>query len=206
VRYCALMLPKRVDLSAVVRDYIRRHRPRAKAELASFRDEPTLEAAIRRAALTKLAGGRRDPHHTRRSQELLERAEARLIERLPELETKKSFGRLYEVVDAAITFDWLDELYVYDTALRIGARRDLLPEVVYLHAGTRKGAAKLLDVKGRKTLFPFELSEVAPALSALEPYEIEDALCIYKDRLFGDEGELDEVPSCRPEENNDDIY
>lgn len=34
-------------------------------------------------------------------------------------------------------------LAVYDTALRLGARLDLWPKVVYLHAGTKKGCKAL---------------------------------------------------------------
>ncbi|MEK7411500.1 MAG: hypothetical protein AAB327_09000, partial [Actinomycetota bacterium] len=45
-------------------------------------------------------------------------------------------------------FDDLGPLYVYDTALRIGAKKGQMPKVVYLHAGTREGAKKLVDVKG----------------------------------------------------------
>ncbi|MBZ0235610.1 MAG: hypothetical protein K8M05_24990 [Deltaproteobacteria bacterium] len=194
--------PPTVDLRAVVRHYIARHRPRALAELASFRDEPTLEAAVRRAALTLLADGRRDPHHTRRPQELLERAEARLVERLAAIETAAAFSSLYQVIDNAVGhWTGLGHLYVYDAALRIGARKGVLPKVVYLHAGTREGAQKLLDAKKRKTLFPSELIEVAPALAELEAYEIEDVLCIYKDQLLSGAEELDDVVRCWPEES-----
>ncbi len=194
------MLAKTVDLRAVVRHYIGKHRPRAHAELASFRDEPSLEAAVRRASLTILADGRRDPHHTRRPQELLDRAESRLVERLPAIEAAAGFAALYQVIDKAVGhWTGLGHLYVYDAALRIGARKGVLPKVVYLHAGTREGAQRLLDVKGRKTLFPSELIEVAPALAELEAYEIEDVLCIYKDRLLGGADELDDVVSCWPE-------
>lgn len=195
------MLAKTVDLSAVVRNYVRRHRTNAQAELASFREEPSLEAAVRRAGLTELAGGKRDPHHTRRPQELLERAAARLVERLSAIESAKSFGQLLEVIDKAVGhFTGLGKLYVYDTALRIGAWKRMLPTRVYLHAGTREGAGKLLDVKGLKAVFASELVAVAPALAELEPYEIEDVLCMYKNRLLGDADDLDDVVSCWPKE------
>ena len=69
---------------------------------------------------------------------------------------------------------------VYDTALRIGAKLGLEPEVVYLHRGTRSGMKALgLDV-GR----PFiEVDELPQALRSLRPHEIEDCVCIYKSEL-----------------------
>src|SRR5204863_1236973 len=62
-----------VDLNAIVRHYISRHRPRVEAEFAAIRAEPSLEAVIQRAGRAETAAGRRDPHHTRRPQNLLER-------------------------------------------------------------------------------------------------------------------------------------
>ena len=69
------------------------------------------------------------------------------------------------------------ELYVYDTSLRIGAKSNLLPTKVYLHAGTRVGA-RALGLDGQaKTL---EVSMLPPEFRQLEPHEIEDVLCIFK--------------------------
>jgi hypothetical protein len=74
----------------------------------------------------------------------------------------------------------LGHLYTYDTALRIGAKLDLLPEKVYLHAGTRKGAKALgLDWKARA----LEVASIPDELHELEPREIEDFLCIYEEKL-----------------------
>lgn len=76
----------------------------------------------------------------------------------------------------------IGELYVYDTALRIGAWLELFPGKVYLHAGTRWGARALgFDPKARA----LEVSELPQELQQLEPYEIEDLLCIFKDKLAG---------------------
>jgi hypothetical protein len=71
-------------------------------------------------------------------------------------------------------------LYSYDTALRIGSRLKLEPTAVYLHAGARKGAMRLgVYTRARKvpsTGFPSELAR-------LNPRDIENLLCIYKDEL-----------------------
>jgi len=55
----------------------------------------------------------------------------------------------------------IGELMVYDTALRIGAKRSLSPDVVYLHRGTREGA-RALGFRGNAgrigvSAFPVEL-------------------------------------------------
>jgi hypothetical protein len=74
----------------------------------------------------------------------------------------------------------IGKLYVYDTAIRLGAYLQLFPLQVYLHAGTRSGARALgLD---------YRVNSVSPtylpaALQQLKPHEVEDVLCIYKDWL-----------------------
>lgn len=58
---------------------------------------------------------------------------------------------------------------------------------VHLHAGTRKGAAALNPAfAGRDYLDKDELPE---PLRELEPYQIEDFLCIFKGRLGSWSGE-----------------
>jgi hypothetical protein len=191
-----------VDLRAVVRHYISHHRARARAELDSFEAEPTLEAAARRAGRTVLADGRRDPHHTRRPQELLDRAAVRLVERLTSLDAATNFARLLEAVRAAVGhFDGLGELYLYDTALRIGAKKGTLPTRVYLHAGTRAGAQRLgLDIDGRKAL---DRSDLPLALQELEFYEVEDVLCIYNEIFDELDADVEDAGGCWPEERRD---
>jgi hypothetical protein len=71
-------------------------------------------------------------------------------------------------------------LFVYDTALRVGARLGLAPRYIFLHAGVRKGAAALGLGRHRNYL---DVSDLPPAFRRLEPREIEDCLCVYKDHL-----------------------
>jgi hypothetical protein len=66
-------------------------------------------------------------------------------------------------------------LAIYDIATRIGGYLRLEPEVVYLYAGTSKGA-RALGLDGAKTLDPKALPA---AFRVLRPREIEDCLCIY---------------------------
>ena len=72
------------------------------------------------------------------------------------------------------------KLAVYDTACRLGVYLELEPEVVYLHAGTIKGARALGLDTSRSYL---EMDELPRPLRLLEPWECEDFLCIYKVEL-----------------------
>ncbi|MCX5747976.1 MAG: hypothetical protein NT062_36405 [Proteobacteria bacterium] len=185
-----------IDLKAVVRHYKQTFRPRAAAELASFEAEETLEAAVGRAALAQEPDGTRYGHQRRRTAEELRRGTKKLLSCLPKLAAASNFGQLFEAVDAAVGhLDGLGDLYVYDTALRIGAQKKVFPARVYLHAGTRAGAIALLgkDAKDLKVIFKFELPK---ELHELEAHEIEDVLCIYKRYFTGEVTQLDENKSC----------
>jgi hypothetical protein len=104
-----------------------------------------------------------------------------LLNSLPALQAAKTFEELHRVIlDKIADIHGMGELTVYDTAVRIGAKLSLEPAVVFLHAGTRIGAKALgLDASKKfiaRKIFP-------PEFGPLSPAEIEDVLCIYKDRL-----------------------
>jgi hypothetical protein len=80
---------------------------------------------------------------------------------------------------------------VYDIAHRIGAYLGKPPALVYLHRGTKKGAANL-GFRG-ETLDPAMLPS---PFSRLTPSEIEDCLCIYKDELRGISGHQRHRSKC----------
>jgi hypothetical protein len=71
-------------------------------------------------------------------------------------------------------------LYSYDTAVHIGAKLGLMPDEVYLHSGTRKGARALGLPYRQPTL---QISSLPIALHQLAGYEIEDFLCIFKNEF-----------------------
>ena len=98
-----------------------------------------------------------------------------------ELEGLRDFDDLYSVIDDEIgTIPGVGKLMTYDTALRIGANMRLEPRLVYLHAGTSKGAKRLGLSTREGVLRP---KDIPPVLRRLSPREIEDCLCIYKDQL-----------------------
>lgn len=165
-----------MTLREIVNDYRAKHQTAARAELDTFRCEPTLASAVKRACLATNSHGRRESHHARRERSHLEAGAKRLLEHLDEIESVTTFAKLHSLCAKLLgPLRGLGELYIYDTAVNIGANRGLFPKVVYLHAGTRDGA-KALGFHGEK-LF---MSELPPELRALEPWEVENVLCMYK--------------------------
>ena len=119
----------------------------------------------------------------------LEEGRSRLVANISRLRASQTFDDLFVLVDDFIaSIRGIGELAVYDTALRIGARFNLAPQRVYLHAGTRDGARALGLASGTEAIETHQLPE---SLQALSPREVEDLLCIYKSRLASRQGPCD---------------
>jgi hypothetical protein len=168
-------------LDALVDDYIENHQPSRTRELRFFCVLRTDEEAVSYAALAQLPSGKRHSHQRRIPEPSLAESRRRLLGNLPALRATATFQELIDLVDVLIRpLDRVGELVVYDTAVRIGARFGLEPEVVYLHRGTRDGVRNLgLDSK-RETI---EIKDLPEAVQRLTPGEAEDFLCIYKKRF-----------------------
>jgi hypothetical protein len=170
-----------MDLGAIVRTYIRKIRPKAQAELDWFRGQPSLHAAVEKAALAINSKGKRYTHQRRLQKVSLQHAYRVLEANLRPIARAADFDDLHGLINRILEpVPGIGELYVYDTSLRIGAQLNLLPTQVYLHAGTRAGARTLgLDTSG-PTIKP---SSLPRELRTLPPHEIEDILCIFKDKF-----------------------
>lgn len=186
--------------TAIVVDYVEGHRERAAAELAYFRDLPTDEDAVSVAALGEYPRGKRHSHQTRLSRAALHESQLRLLACLPQVMAATSFDELFKLLDTTIgRIPGIGDLAVYDTAVRIGARLGLAPTKIYLHRGTRRGAAAL-GLKTARTAL--EKDELPQELRVLEARELEDVLCIYKRELAraarGEQIDLSLAPDCAP--------
>lgn len=170
----------RHSLESIVRAYRLNHRKRAAEELNSFATELNLEAAIDRASLARTPDGRRYDHQRRLPDAVLQEVRGRL--QMGGFQRCQGFDDVFKVVDESIgDVRGVGELMVYDTALRIGAYLGLLPQVIYLHRGTRVGARALgLNTPTAGTLL---IEDLPPELRVLEPHEVEDVLCIFKSEL-----------------------
>lgn len=175
----------RNSIAAICADYQANNR-RLRFEHLQFSRLPALADAIQRAASGERPDGTRwirCSHHTRKPRAVLDKATRRLLDSETAIAAVASFDDLHTLIAGATSdLKRLGPLYRYDVALRIGYKVGVAPDVVYLHAGTRAGAAALgLDVK-RATISRDELPAPLRSRSAAE---IEDILCIYKGQLAG---------------------
>jgi hypothetical protein len=166
---------------AIVRIYIHKIRPRARAEIDWFAGQPSLEVAIEKAALAVNSRGKRYSHQRRLKKVALKQALGALLDESEAIKQARDFHHLFELIEGAVKeIPGIGELYVYDTAFRMGANLNLFPARIYLHAGTRRGARALgLDGIGAT----LKVSALPKAFRILEPHELEDVLCIFKDKL-----------------------
>jgi hypothetical protein len=178
-------------LSQIRDDYIRRFRPRVRAEAGHWALGSQIER-VRRAALARTFDGQKHRHQWRIPPAVLGRFSDRLVACLREITRARSFSELLAVLESARPKGVAD-LTVYDTAVRIGAGQGLEPEEIYLHAGTRKGAARLGWNVSRASI---PRNEIPADLTGLSPAEIEDLLCIYA-RCFGPNANRFDRRSCR---------
>lgn len=168
----------------IVQDYIEHCRPHALRELHYFAAQNTLPEAIRVAslALIKTTKGKekRHPHQRRIPDSSLARFHRALLSRRNVIRNCQTFNDLHDVCAVAASRIWKNaELTVYDTATRIGFFLGILPDRVYLHAGTRKGA-KGLRLKENKSI---SMNQLPAEFKRLKPHEVEDCLCIYKEPI-----------------------
>ncbi|HTQ38724.1 MAG TPA: hypothetical protein VMJ32_06835 [Pirellulales bacterium] len=166
-----------MHFAAIVRAYTARKI--ANVELRSFENEKSFADALNRAGMAMRPDGKRYDHQRRIPHAVLCAATSSL--RLAALERATDFDSLFAIVSNAIgSIHGIGELTIYDTALRIGAKLGLLPTRVYLHSGTRKGA-RALNLNWHAPYL--EVGEFPAELQKLAAHEIEDCLCIFKDRF-----------------------
>jgi hypothetical protein len=152
---------------------------RGREELDTFRSEPSLEAAVKRAAVAETPDGKRYSHQTRLTRTALKRVRQALVN--APLAECQDFAALHLEIQQRIShIRGIGELMVYDTAHRIGAKLSLSPDVVYLHRGTREGA-RALGVRGSAK--QINVSALPVELQGLCAGEIEDFLCVFKSDL-----------------------
>lgn len=147
-------------------------------ELDAFRQMPSFGRVIDCAGRATTEEGKRFGHQRRIKATSIRNAARAVSSAAPRLLNCRSFEELHAaILQACERIPGIGELYIYDTALRIGAFLGKLPEYVYLHRGTRAGAKALgLDVSQ-----PFlRVEDLPDSVRTLEPHEIEDFLCIYK--------------------------
>ncbi len=183
-----------LSLAEIVENYRRRWLQKARQELDRFRDHSdirSLKEAIRIAAESRDEDGKRYDHQ-RKNRNFYLAIEA-LLKVEAEIERCSNFEELLNLVEEVVSeIQWVDEMYAYDVALRIGVwlRPARWPEKVYLHRGTRKGAEAVLGQRlNNVRALEMDAFRKFPEFKKLEPWQLEDILCIYKEG-FGTQQQL----------------
>ncbi len=168
------------NVGEIVERYILEYRDKHEREMNFYREQPSLRKAVSLAARCIGMCGKH-PHQWRLTERTLNSTAAELESILKKIGKCRDFASLLSLVEHTLeTVRGIGELTTYDIAHRVGAYLGLEPELVYLHRGTRDGAMILgIDRKLRA----IEPSVLPSAFRRLRAYEMEDALCIYKDEL-----------------------
>jgi len=186
------------SLKKSIEIYLRKYAPCLEAQLDHFRSLP-FRKTVEAAAMAEGQDGKMLKHQRRVGCEVLARGKDRLLKCLPEIESRADFeGVLLVVVRETKPVRRFGTLARYDTALRIGAKLNKLPTMVYLHAGTKRGAKLLGLGTTRDVLTMWEVSELCPDLQELEPHHIENFLCIFKSSFEDDGCEEDDCGFTSP--------
>lgn len=129
------------------------------------------------------------PHQYRISKANLQSFSKKLSKKEQEIRKCKNFSELHNVVNNC-KIKGVAELTVYDAALRIGCKLGIKPNYIYLHRGTKEGASILFNkdflrfrIKQTKLPTSLEVNNLPKEFGTLEPYQIEQLLCIFKKQL-----------------------
>lgn len=172
------------SINDLVRHYKRVHRPLLKGQLNCFVEQPDLEKVIQLACSKKIPCGARFPHLYRIPNSALKQWKESLQVSIKNSNGHSSFRSLWgNLTLIAEGISRIGKLTVYDASLKIGAFLDSPPHEVYLHAGTRKGAEVLGLPTNRKSIPLNEFQGDNEVIRRLEPFEVEDFLCIFKEEL-----------------------
>jgi len=169
------------SLASLVRIYQRQFGPDLDEYLDYYSKLDSLNNAITFACLGK--DGKVPNHQRRVGKDKLNQAKRHLLRYAGEIESCQSFDKLLNCVDHRTGGIYrIGILAVYDTSLRLGAFLDIWPEVVYLHAGTKKGC-KLLGVDTSEGTVTMDA--LPKQVRVLKPHHAENFLCIFKDKFAG---------------------
>jgi hypothetical protein len=144
------------------------------------KNQNSFTEAIYFACISEDAQGKRHSHQYRLKKQDMEAFAFQLQLQEQRLRNADNFDTLFRIVNnVGSNIDGIGDMLIYDAAERIGAFLNLFPDKVYLHAGTKKGAEKVLGkIEGstiKKEMFPEPIRS-----SNLSCADIESMLCMYK--------------------------
>jgi hypothetical protein len=189
-----------MGIEKLVEKYKEENKPDLHKYLNYYKDMKSIDDVIKKAACAETPYGKH-VHQRRIKNEIIEEVKSKLLNNCNRIANCNSFECIIGIVKEN-KVKGFGPLAVYDTSLRIGANLGVYPKKVYLHRGTSKGYKALIGIKRlENNCRTIEADKLRDCLKnrELDPYEIEDFLCIYKDCL-GKEGnkckEM-ELKSCK---------
>jgi len=151
-------------------------------------NQPDIEKAIKIAVNSRDETGKMNYHQSRVPREAYGKFGKALVNIKDKIEKSTDFDQLFTVIQTeGKKIHGVGELFIYDTAFRIGQKLKIYPDRIYLHRGTRIGVERFM---GRKIHNGYILKEqLKPPFDTcpLECWQLEDFFCIYKD-IFLDGG------------------
>jgi len=109
-------------------------------------EQNSLEDAISVAVMSKNRNGNTEYHQRRIYKDVYPNFRKKLLNVKDKIKNVKNFDELINIIHNNKP-SGAGELFCYDVELRIGHKLNLLPEKIYIHAGTRIGLEKLLNRK-----------------------------------------------------------
>jgi|ERR1051326_18115 hypothetical protein len=184
------------NLRELVDLYIQEARPGELEELKLYKQEKSFIHALEHAALATDWQGRKYQHQWRIQSHVLQQSYTALFGVQKAIRHATSFKELHRIIEQATSrIHGLGELYIYDTALRIGAHLKQEPTDIYLHAGTRQGA-RALGYRGPGPLSLVNLRPEHKELLRLPAHQIEDFLCLFREE-FGQQEPSRKKKGCK---------
>jgi hypothetical protein len=169
------------ELQAVVDEFLKDGLANHNEELEFFENQPSLRRAVEVAATGKDQWGKMFKHQCRVGSAALAVARPNVLALVPEFEKCETFSEIHSLVrHATRNVLRIGDLANYDPALRIGAKKGLLPTDVFLHCGSLEGARNLgLPCEGGR----ISKDRLPPAMKSLSASQAENFLCRKKDKL-----------------------
>jgi hypothetical protein len=116
-------------------------------------------------------------HQNRIGKNVCMRGFEELIRHETEISNAQSFEEIFAITELVKnSIPKLGNLWSYDTALRIGFNKGLLPKDVYIQAGVIKGAIKVLNIRKISERY-LPLSRFPLELQSLPAHQLEFFLC-----------------------------
>ncbi|SLM46796.1 conserved protein of unknown function [Nitrospira japonica] len=176
-RICEPLPNRPATLEQIVAQYISAYRSRAQEALDRI---PTGTPPASAVEIAVWAG--KADHQRRLSPKSLSAFQKILLGKLHIIQNCANFDELHRSMEADRVHG-VGKLAIYDIALLLGRYWGYLPERVYLHRGTRRGAKALSPLGVDHRCDSLTVTDFPTSFHALQPYEIEDCLCIYEDHI-----------------------